>query len=304
MSASIALGPAPHSWGKEKLLEFYSEEVPSLGVESVYIGDHVCSRRNALKPKELKPIIADLKSKGMKVFLSTLALATTKEDSESILDLYDIFDGIEANMIGYLNLLKRPELQGKNKELILGSYLNIYNWRSASFLKKYNPTRLVPAHELPLESVADMAEKSGIPIEMPVWGRVSTALSWRCYTARATDKNREECAMVCLDHPEGMLLKSIEEEDLFMVDGAQVLSARINCLVEHLVTLQNSGVKYLRIVPDMDHTTDIVNIFQKVLAKKLDPKSGLNKLEKYAPQGLCNGWLWGKPGWEYVAAVA
>jgi len=304
MSASIALGPAPYSWGKERLIKFYSEEVPSLDVESVYIGDHVCSRRSMLSVEDLKPIVAKLKDKGKKVFLATLALATNNEDSESILKYCELFDGLEANMIGYLNLLKRPELNGENKELILGSYLNIYNWRSASFLKKYNPTRLVPAHELPLDSIADMAEKSDIPIEMPVWGRVSTALSWRCYTARASEKNREECALVCLEHPEGMLLKSIEEEDLFMVDGAQVLSAKINCLIEHLPTLEANGVKYLRIVPDLNHTTEIVNVFKEVLAGRLDPRQGYEKLKAYAPQGLCNGWLWGKPGWEYVAAVA
>jgi len=302
MEVKFTLGPAPYNWGRERLLEFYTQEVPDLEVDSVYIGDNVCFKRTVLSPKDLEQIVDTLRERGVKVYFSTLALLTNREEFEYVARVYPLFDGLEANMVGFLNLLKRPEIKAQGKELILGPYLNIYNWKSAEFMKRYNPKRLVAAFELPLDSIRDIAEKSGLPVEILGWGHLSTALSWRCYTARAVGRARSDCGCTCLEYPQGMLLKSVEGEDLFKINGLQVLSARIHCLVEYLDKIQQQGIFYLRIYPDLYHTGEIVNTFKNVLENRFDPREGLKYLQSFAPHGFCNGWLWGRPGWEYVAA--
>jgi len=301
MDAQIAIGPAPYSWGRDKLLKFYTEEVVGLNVDYVYVGDNVCFKRNILSLQDLEKITSALKSSGKKVYFSTLALLTKDEEFEFVASAYPLFDGMEANMIGFLNLLKRPELKELNKELILGPYLNLYNWKSADFLKKYNPARMVSSFEIPLESIQDISEKTKIPVELTVWGEVSTALSWRCYTARAVEKDRKNCGCACLDFPQGMLLKSIEGEDLFKIDGLQVLSSSVSCFIEHLGKIDQADIKCLRILPDLNHTKDIVDTFREVADNNADAGEGLENLKQFAPHGFCNGWLFGKPGWEYVA---
>ncbi len=303
MSIQITIGSAPYSWGRERLIKFYTQEVGDLGVESVYIGDNVCFQRNVLSPKDLEKIVHALRDKGIKAYFSTLALLTNAAEFDYVAKVYPLFDGLESNMIGFLNLLKRPEIARLDKELILGPYMNVYNWKSANFLKKYKPSRLVAAFELPLESIRDIVDKSRMPVEVIGWGNLSTALSWRCYTARAVGKVRSNCERSCLKYPEGMILKSVEGEELFNINGLQVLSARTHCLIEHLDEIQHKGISYLRIYPDYQHTAEIVNTFKNVLDNKFDPKEGLTYLQQLAPYGFCNGWLWGKPGWEYVAAV-
>jgi collagenase-like PrtC family protease len=298
----ISIGPAPFNWGKNRLMEFYCDEIADTGIEAVYIGNTICHKRNVLNREDFQTIIAALHQKGIKAYYSTLALCTTAEEFDYVKDIYSLFDGLEVNMLGFLNLLKQKRFKDLNKDIILGPYLNLYNWKSAACLKKFNPEKLVAPFELPLESIKSITEKSMIPMEITVWGNLSTALSWRCYTARAVNRTRKNCGMICLEYPEGMLLKSIEGEELFKIDGLQVLSSKTHCLVEYLRQLEENRISTIRIYPQMQQTVAVVNIFRQVLENRLDAKSALLQLASYAPSGFCNGWLWGKAGWEYVAA--
>lgn len=297
---NIAIGPAPFNWGRKRLLDFYCREIAGTDVESVYIGNTICHKRNVLDRDDFSTICDALKAKGIKVYYSTLALCTTSEEFDYVKGIAHLFDGLEINMLGFLNLLNQDEF--KDTEIILGPYLNIYNWKSASFLKKFNPQRLVAPFEISLENVADIAEKAHIPVEVTAWGNLSTALSWRCYTARAVDRSRENCNKVCFEYPEGMLLKTVEGEDIFRIDGLQVQSAKTHCMVEHLQELAMSGISTIRIYPQMGHTKEIVDILAQALEGRQNAKSSLKQLMPYAPSGVCNGWSWGKAGWEYVAA--
>ncbi len=297
---NIAIGPAPYNWGKPQLLDFYCRELADTNVQAVYIGNTICHKRNILSRDDLRKIVAALNNRGIKVYYSSLALSTTSEEFNYVKDVAPLFDGLEVNMLGFFNMLKHDEFQ--NLEIILGPYLNLYNWRSAAYLKKFKPKRLVAPFEISLENAADIAEKSQIPIELTAWGNLSTALSWRCYTARAVNRSRENCDNICFKYPEGMLLKTVEGEDLFRIDGLQVQSAKTHCLVEHLDKLKENGVSTVRIYPQLGHTAEIVDTLAQVLEGKQDAKASLEYLAPYAPSGFCNGWLWGKAGWEYVAA--
>jgi collagenase-like PrtC family protease len=298
----ISIAPAPFNWGRKRLLDFYCQEIAASKVEAVYIGNTICHKRNILKKDDFGTIIKALKLRGIKVYYSTLALCTTAEEFDYVKQVWPLFDGIEINMLGFLNLLKQNGFKGSGKEVILGPYLNIYNWKSAAYLKKFKPRRLVAPFELPLDSIADITRKSLIPVEVTAWGNLSTALSWRCYTARAVNRSRENCGRICLEYPRGMLLKSVEDEELFRIDGLQVQSAKTHCLLEHLPRLEENGISSIRIYPQQEHTIEIVTTFRRVLAGEQDAKAGLERLAAYAPSGLCNGWFWGRAGWEYVAA--
>lgn len=298
----ISIGPAPFNWGKTRLIDFYCNEIAPIGVDSVYIGNTICHKRNVLHRDDYRIIIDKLKEKGAKVYYSTLALCTTAEEFDFVKDIYDLFDGIEVNMIGFLNLLKESKFKIQDKDIILGPYLNIYNWRSAAYLTKFNPRKLVAPFELSLDSIAEIAQKSHIPVEITAWGNISTALSWRCYTARAVNRSRENCGMICYEYPEGMTLKSVENEELFKIDGLQVLSSKTHCLLEDIPLLKEAGISSIRIYPQMQNTTEIINAFSQSLENSLDAASGMQQLAPYAPGGFCNGWLWEKAGWEYVAA--
>lgn len=297
----ISLGSAPFSWGKEKIRNFY-KEIESTKVDNVFVGDTICHKRHFFSVEELKEIIDGLKSSGKKVFVSTLALVTNNKELKSIEKLVCLGDGTEANMMGVFNYFRDENSVVEGKELIAGAFLNIYNWKSAEYLSKFNVERIIMPFEIGYQSIADITKNISSKVEVYAWGNLPTALSWRCYTARSLDLSRDNCNMVCLDYPEGMVLETVDKQDLFVINGPQILSAKTHCLIEHMDKLKEIGVDSIRIEPSLKNTTEIIDIYNQVIKGDLDGKDAVEVLSKFADHGLCNGWFLGKPGWEYVAA--
>jgi hypothetical protein len=73
-------------------------------------------------------------------------------------------------------------------------------------------------------------------------------------------------------------------------------------LLKQLPQLEEKGISTIRIYPQLKNTVEIIGIFNEGLAGQQDIASLATQLKEYAPCGFCNGWLWGKAGWEYVAA--
>jgi len=73
-------------------------------------------------------------------------------------------------------------------------------------------------------------------------GRMSLALSARCYHARAYGRARDSCQFVCKNDPDGLQLRTI--------DGRSFLSSHdyLN-LIQELPDLQASGVSRFRLSP-------------------------------------------------------
>ena len=108
-----------------------------------------------------------------------------------------------------------------------------------------------------------------------------------------------------------MLLKTIEGEPTFTVNGTSILSALTYTLVELIEDLKAIGIKALRISPQYQHTKKIVDVFKKRIEGIIGPDEGLAMLKETSLLGspikafedkFCNGWYFGKAGKEYVAA--
>jgi len=297
----LALSPVYDSWDRLRLRDFYLKEVVEMDVDTVYIGEVICQKRLTLSENDFKEIIAALKESGKDVYLSSLALITNNDELERSKQFLHLFDGVEVNSFGVLNILINDE-KYKDLKIILGPFMNVYNSVSADYLKKFNPARLVIPYEVPYETIKDISSKSDLPLEVNSWGHLSTALSWRCYTARSFDLERDNCAKKCLEHPDGILIETVKKEDLYIINGIQLQSSKIHCLVEQIDMLKEINVSHMRITPSNDNTTDVVNIFSDVLCGNLGNKEAADMLSAYAPHGLSNGWFLGKPGWQYTAA--
>ncbi len=296
----LSLAPAPTTWGKNELRHFY-QKVANSKVDTVFIGETVCSKRDILSISELDWIVDILRRNGKKVYYSSLALLTTNDEFERIRESIPVFDGVEANTIGILNLFGRKDPVAKGKDLIIGPYLNVYNWKAADYLKKFNPERMVSPFEIPHDSISDIIKKTDVSMEVLAWGHLPTGLSWRCYSAQSFGRLRENCSKVCFQHPDGMLLKTVDNNNLFVINGLQVLSAKTYCLIEHLDLLDSMDVKHLRIEPSKYYTLDIIDIFDAALSHKISRQEAIERLAIFASYGLCNGWFWKEAGWKYVA---
>lgn len=99
-------------------------------------------------------------------------------------------------------------------------------------------------------------------------------------------------------YPNGMVLEA-DDKPLFRIEGPLTASASTYCMVESLPQLTNCGVETVRILPHWSHTGRIVEIYRDVLEHRSSAGDALEELAMLAPEGLCNGWLFGKAGWSY-----
>ena len=312
----ITLGPIPFLWDKEKIITFY-KEIANTPVTTVYIGEVVCSKRTILGRDSLERIGRMLQDKGKEVVLSTLSLITNREELEYVRSLVDLPFSIEINNIGVLNLISNngdinrsgtfdPDRSGRmpdklDKRLIAGPHLAVYNAPTAKFFSDLSIKRLVFMPELHKDAIESIS--SNIPsIEKEIigFGNLPVAFSWRCYTVRALEMAKTNCAIVCKKHPEGMQLETMDGMPVFNINGTQLLSAQKACMIGQLDILEALGIEYLRIIPQERNTVDIINTFRKVIEGVITSQDAVEVLRGYAPEGLSNGWFHGQAGWEFI----
>jgi len=68
--------------------------------------------------------------------------------------------------------------------------------------------------------------------------------------------------------------------------------------------MQAMGVDVVRISPQSEHTTDIIDLFHGVLTQKLAVADAMKSMTGLMPDQSCNGYWYGKPGLEQLAAAA
>jgi collagenase-like PrtC family protease len=133
---------------------------------------------------------------------------------------------------------------------------------------------------------------------MFVYGRMPLAFSARCFTARHCNLPKDDCQFRCIEHPDGLLLRTREDESFLVLNGIQTQSAKVYSLLPELDAMRNLGVDVVRISPQSQHTGDIVQLFRDVLSGSLDTDQAQQTLLLLMPDQPCNGYWYGKPGLE------
>jgi collagenase-like PrtC family protease len=310
----ITLGPIPFLWDKDRIISFY-KEIADSRVSVVYLGEVVCSKRSTLGINTLRTIAQTLHDRGKEVVISTLGLITNKAELDFIESLKELPYPVEANNLGTMNILlenhpsPHPSTPGgegvtkrlSDKDIVGGPHLAVYNASTAKFLHSTGLKRIVFMPELDRSTIETIS--LSIPScekEIIGFGNLPLAFSWRCYTARAVNISKANCAIICKNYPDGMPLETIDGMSLFNINGTQLISGTKACMIEQMDIIRELGIEYIRIIPQMEHTADIIDIFSKVTEGSLSPQDALETLKTYAPEGISNGWFYGKAGWEYV----
>jgi collagenase-like PrtC family protease len=293
----LALEPIPYYWPRETVLGFY-RAVAGSAVDVVYLGETVCSRRHELRLPDWLDLAHGLAAAGKEVVLSTQALI----ESESDLKIVRRIAGngrylVEANDMGAVRLL-----EGKGP-FVAGSHLNVYNPETLAFLGALGARRWVAPVEMPHSAFAGMmqARPEGVETEVFVYGRLPLALSARCFTARRFNLQKDDCQFRCLDHPEGLPVRTLEGRPFLVLNGVQTQSARICSLVRELPEMERIGVDLVRISPQPAGIGEIAALLKRALRDPGEVAEVAVQLDGLAAD-TCNGFWHGAPGIERVAA--
>lgn len=290
----LTLGPLLYYWPRDRVHEFYEQAADS-PVDTVHLGEAVCGKRHEVRFEDWLAIGRKLADRGKEVVLSTCELI----ESEADLRVMRRVTGnglflVEANDLGAVNLLA-----GKG-DFVAGPYLNMYSRLSMDFYRRQGAVRWVAPIELGAAGIGEILRDYAEEIETEVfaYGRIPLAISARCFTARYNNESKDECGFRCIEHADGMLLSTQDDQPFLTLNGLQTQSAQVHNLADSVQQLRALGIDRLRISPQSTGTFDVIRLFDEVAAGALAGAEALQRMRQWAPSGHCNGYWHGRPGLE------
>ena len=295
----LALGPLLYYWPRETVLGFY-EAVAKTPVDIVYLGETVCSRRRELRLADWLNVAATLKEAGKEVILSTQVLIESGSDVTTLHKIAEMsVNGdfmVEANDMGAV-----PCLEGK-VPFVAGPHLNIYNLPTLQWMTALGIKRWVIPMEMSRDDlkILQQGRPDALETEVFAYGRMPLAFSARCFTARHYNLPKDDCQFRCIDHADGLQMRTRENEEFLVLNGIQTQSARVYNLLPELGAMREIGVDVVRISPQAQHTLEIIDLFHDVMSGKANPTDANQTLLPLMPELACNGYWYGKPGLDLV----
>ncbi len=293
----LSLGPLLYYWSREDVFAFY-ETIAGTAVDIVYLGEVVCSKRRLLRLDDWLYIAGLLRQAGKKVVLSTLTLLEANSELSALRKVCDHAKDSQQQYLVEANDMTAVQLMSGKKSFVTGPALNIYNSRTLEVLAKAGLKRWTLPVELSKETLTSIhqARPEGVETEVFIFGRLPLAYSARCFTARSHNLPKDDCQFRCLDYPDGLMLKTREDESFLVLNGIQTQSAKTQNLINEINDFITLDVDVLRISPQSKNTLQVIEIFDDCLHGKLTCDEAKKLLQPNIISGECDGYWHGQAG--------
>ncbi len=259
MSSTLSLGPVLFHWDAEDKRDFYFRIADEAPLDTVYVGEVVCSKRAPFFDPHLPAVVERLQRGGKQVVHSTLALILSEREMAGVRALADDSELlVEANDIAGVSLLAgRPH--------VVGPFVNVYNEDTLAYLASQGACLVSLPWELSSQPLAALAKSAAAELEVQVFGRVPLAISARCYHARSLGLHKDGCQYVCAEDRDGMNVETLDGEDFLSVNGTQTLSHTVLNLIGEIEELQDAGIGAFRLWPHDIDMVAVAEVFRAVL---------------------------------------
>ena len=107
---------------------------------------------------------------------------------------------------------------------------------------------------------------------------------------------RSTLLQAILQHPDGLLLRTREQEEFLVLNGIQIQSARVCNLAADLPALQSMGANILRLSPQSQHMPEIITLWRTALDGQIPAAEAATRINTLLPAPACNGYWHGTAG--------
>jgi len=289
----LTVGPNQFFWSADRWTSFH-EGLASAPVDRVVLGELVCSKRLPFYQDRIPEAIATLLEAGKQVALTSLALVTLKRERKLTSELG--YMGVEVEINDLTALAYLPE----GTRFSVGPLVNVYNEGTIAWLAARGATRICLPPELPLASVETLAATAAnLGVILEVWGhgRLPLAISGRCYHARLHDRTKDNCQFACEDDPDGLDIRTLDDQPFLAMNGVQTLSDSYVCSAYQFEALAKAGVGALRLSPQSNGFDVVCHLYRQLLNGAKDADQVVEAIGKI-DTGIrfSDGFLTGKRG--------
>lgn len=286
----ISLGPLLYYWPRQSVFDFY-EQVAASDADIVHLGEVVCSRRHELRNSDWLGLADMLDAAGKTVVLSTQTLIESQSEATALRRLCERVEyTMEAGDLGAVRLLQ-------GRPFVAGPHLNAYHDDTLRWLHGLGAMRFVAPLEMSRADLETLLQDkpAAMQSELMVWGRMPLAFSSRCFTARHYRLDKDHCEFRCIEHPDGLTLRTREGSDFLAINGIQTQSAQCLDLSAQAPMLAALGIDVLRVSPQATGTLEAVAALHA-------QRSGAATAPVSPPAGLarCDGYWHARPGIELI----
>lgn len=296
-NTKLSIGPLLFNWSDEKIRDFYYAVADEAPVDTVYVGEVVCSKRG-YGDNYLPDVIERLERAGKNVIISGLSLVMDEKDERFVETYSTMADDymIEANDVSAVRFLK-------GKKFAVGPFVNIYNEAALKYFEKCGAERITLPYELNKNSLGVMAALADAELEVQVFGRLPLAISARCNHARAHNLNKSGCQYVCDRDADGLTVDAIDGVPFLVLNGLQTMSFTYCNLLTEMGEMADMGIKHFRLSP---HDVDMVKVselYKSHMDGHISAEEATIKLEDLVfGASFSNGFYHGEAGLKQVSA--
>ena len=298
----LTLGPIAYHWSADMRRDFYARIADEAPVDEVYLGEVICSKRAPFHEADLPATIERLERAGKTVILSSLAEVMLKRERKATENLAAM-EAPEIEINNAAGLFAR----GRHPHRI-GPFMNAYNEATIAWMAARGATHVCLPAEMPAPAIAFAAQAArdlGLGVEVQVFGRVSLAVSARCYHARAHGRTKDNCQFVCEEDADGMPLRTTDDRPILRINGIQTLSESYVDLLPETGRLVADGVTHLRLAPQAVDMVAVAQVFRGVLDKRTPVDEADARLARLSGDAdLSNGFYHGAAGYRRIAMAA
>ncbi len=295
----LTLGPVLYNWKPEAWRDFYFRIAEEAPIDTVVVGEIVCSKRAPFIAEHIPAVVERLASCGKDVVMGSLTLMSLTRERNAMAELAAAPElTMEVNDLSCLGMLgDRPHA--------IGPFVNIYNEATAKYFASHGAKRICLPPELPLSAIRTIAAAlPDVTFEVFGFGRAPLAISARCYHARLNKLSKDNCKFVCEQDPDGLAVFTLDNEPFLAMNGVQTLSYACTSVLGEIDDLTEAGVRSLRLSPQQCDMVEVAKLYRDVIDGKRSVAEGAAALTAIYPVPVANGFLYAKPGSTFINSVA